>query len=344
MKKSFMLLLTFLLAFSVLAACGQGGGEQPAEENTGEQGENQEQAEGTETQYNWLMATGGTGGTYYPLGGAMAEVWNDNIEGLNVTVQSTGASVENIRLLAGGETELAMAMNGPAQAAVQGGTDDFPEALENFAAVGVIYPEVMQIIAPKDSGIETVADLKGKRVSIGPSGSGTAAAAVKILEAYGIDPDNDIEKFQDTFSDAATKIKDGNLDAAFAVLAVPAANVVDITTATPVTIVDISGEGLDKLLEADSSFSAYTIPGGTYKGQDEDAQTVSQWAVLYVQKDLPEDVIYEITRVMYENTDQIAQGHARGDQITLDNAIKGIAPVPFHPGAEKYYQEKGILD
>lgn len=317
MRKSLLVLLAMLLVLSLaVAGCGTNG-------------------------KALLMATGGTGGTYYPLGGAMAETWNNHIEGLNVTVQSTGASVENIRMLSQGETELAMAMNGPAQAAVQG-QGDFSQPLTNFAAIGVIYPEVMQVVAPKDSGIKTIADLRGKRVSIGPPGSGTASAAVKILKAYGIDPEKDIEKFQDTFADAADKLKDGQLDAAFAVLAVPAANIVEIGTATPVTIVDIEGEGLQKLLEKEPAFSPYEIPAGTYEGQDEPVHTVSQWAVLYCKKDLDEDLVYNLTKVMYENTEEIAQGHARGNQIKLENATKGIKPVPFHPGALKYYQEKGI--
>lgn len=330
MRKSVYLLLALLLAVSlVVVGCG-GEKQQAADDN------------GSEAQ-NLLMATGGTGGTYYPLGGTMANVWNSNIEGLNVTVSSTGASIENMRLLASGEAKLAMAMNGPAQAAWNGEGDFNGQAMKDFRAVGVIYPEVMQIITPADSGIKTVADLKGKRVSIGPPGSGTASAAIKILEAYGIDPNNDIKQLPATFSDAARQIKDGQIDAAFAVLAVPAANVVDITTSTPVTIVDIEGEGLQKILDSAPAFTPYEIPGGTYEGQDEVAHTVSQWAVLYVQKDLPNDLVYNMTKVMYEKTDEIAAGHARGKQITIDNAIKGIKPVEFHPGAIKYYKEKGMM-
>ena len=289
------------------------------------------------------MATGGTGGTYYPLGGAIANVWNDNIDGLNVTIEATGASVENIRLLADKETDLAMAMNGPA-ANAHNGTGDFEGAPVDFSAIGVIYPEVMQIIAPESTGIESVEDLKGKRVSIGPAGSGTASAALNILEAYGIDPDKDIDKFQDNFADAARKLKDGQLDAAFAVLAVPAGNVIDITTSTPVNVVNITGEGLEKVLDLDPTFSPYEVPAGTYEGQDEVAYTVSQWAVLYAPNDLDEDLVYEMTKVMYEKKDDIARGHDRGEQISLDTAMEGIDPVPFHPGALRYYQEQGFVD
>ncbi len=334
-KSILFLVLIFVMSIALLAGCG---GNQAADENTADEGEGQEQ-EVTRL----FLATGGTGGTYYPLGGAIAEAWNTHIEGLNVTVQSTGASVENIRLIGSGETEMAMAMNGPAMAGYNG-TGDFDGNPVEFSAVGVIYPEVMQIITPKSTGINSVEDLKGKRVSLGPPGSGTASAAVTILKAHGIDPEEDIEKFQDNFTDAARKIKDGLLDAAFAVLAVPAANVIDITTSTPVNIVNIEGEGLDNLLEADPTFSPYEIPAGTYEGLDDVGNTVSQWAVLYINNDLSEDLVYEMTKVMYEYTNEISKAHARGNQITIDNATKGIAPVPFHPGAEKYYKEIGILE
>jgi len=335
-RKLWVLMLALVLAVSLVATgCGGSGGE-------GEGGEGEEN--GGAAVNNLLMATGGTGGTYYPLGGAIAQVWTDNIENVKATVQSTGASVENIRLLSSGETDLAMAMNGIAQAAWKGEGDFEGNAIDNIAGAGVIYPEIMQVVAPKDAGIETIADLKGKRVSIGPVGSGTASSAIKILHAYGIDPDNDIKKFQDTFADAARKIKDGNLDAAFAVLAVPAANIVDITTATPVNIVDIEGDGLAKLLEDDPAFSAFEIPAGTYEGEDEVGHTVAQWASLYVPADMDEELVYNLTKEMYENVETIASAHDRGNQITLDNAVKGFAPVPLHPGAEKYFKEEGILE
>lgn len=324
-----MLVMLLVLSVSAFAVgCGQ---DDPAP---------QEEAQVETTKL--LMATGGTGGTYYPLGGGMANVWNDTIANLNVTVQSTGASVENIRLLAAGETELAMAMNGPAIRAVSGTGEWEGKPVDNIAAIGVIYPEIMQIVAPKDSGIVTVADLKGKRVSVGPPGSGTASAALKILEAHGLDPEQDINKFQDTFADAARKIKDGQLDASFAVMAVPAASIIDISISTPVTIVSIEGAALEKLLEIAPAFSTFEIPAGTYDGQDEAVQTVSQWAVLYVRKDLPEELVFNITKAMYEQTEKIAAAHARGNQISIDNALKGIYPVPFHPGAIRYFQEQGL--
>ncbi|MBZ4686777.1 MAG: uncharacterized protein PWQ96_640 [Clostridia bacterium] len=344
-RKSILLLIAVLLMSVALVVAGCGGNQDEASNSGSDSSADQSQgSEDKQEVTRLLMATGGTGGTYYPLGGAIAETWNKYIDGLNVTVQSTGASVENIRLLGSGQTELAMAMNGPAIAAVEGTGDFEGQPVKGFSAVGVIYPEVMQIVSPKDTGIKSVKDLKGKRVSIGPVGSGTASAAIKILKANGIDPDKDIEKFQDTFSDAARKLKDGLLDAAFAVLAVPAANIVDITTSTPVTIVNIEGEGLQKLMEMDPAFSPYEIPAGTYDGQDEIGYTVSQWAVLYVSDDLPEDLVYQMAKVMYEHTDEIAKAHARGNQIKLENAIKGIKPVPFHPGAEKYYKEQGLID
>ncbi|WP_176719893.1 TAXI family TRAP transporter solute-binding subunit [Desulfuribacillus alkaliarsenatis] len=348
MNKKLMIFLTVVLAFSlVVVGCG-GGGDTTAEPS--DPGDTQQPADPAPApsapspgDLNLLMATGGTGGTYYPLGGSMANVWNRNIDGMNVTVQATGASVENLRLLASGEAELIMSMNGPATAAFEG-TGAFEGNALDFRAAGVIYPEVMQVIAPVGTGIKSIEDLVGKRVSIGPPGSGTATSAEAILEAFGIDPDNDIRKFQDNFTDAARKLKDGELDAAFAVLAVPAANVIDITTATDVNVVNIQGEGLDRLLEMDPTFSPFEIPANTYDGQTETGYTVSQWAVLYVPTDMDEQVVYDLTRVMYERQPEIATGHARGDQISLDNAMLGIDPVPFHPGALRYFQEVGLAN
>lgn len=343
MNKKIIVLMTVLLAVSMLAiACGGGDATPQAPQEGGDQADTPATVPAPAVgDTNLIMATGGVAGTYYPLGGAMANVWTRNIEGLNVTVEATGASVENIRLLASGESDLAMSMNGPATAAFLG-EGAFDGTALDFRAVGVIYPEVMQIVARKDSGIETIADLAGKRVSIGPAGSGTADAAGKILAAFGMDADADINKFQDNFGDAARKLKDGDLDAAFAVLAVPAANVIDITTATEINIVDIQGAGLDALLAIDPTFSAYEIPANTYDGVADVSYTVSQWAVLYVPTDMDEQLVYDITRVMYDHQSEIAQGHARGDQILLETAMLGIDPVPFHPGALRFYQEKGL--
>lgn len=287
----------------------------------------------------YLLATGGTGGTYYPLGGAIANVWNNSVNGLHVTVQATGASVENMRLLGNKETELAIAINSIADDAFNG-KGKFSSPITNARSIGVVYPEVVQIVTPKDSNIQSIEDLKGKRVSIGPAGSGTAVAAEQIVEAYGMSM-QDFQSFQDTFTDAGDKLKDGNLDAAFAILSVPAANVVDIATSKDVRVLKITGTGLENLKKKHPFYSEYAIPANTYKGQDEEVSTVTMQAVLYAREDLPEEVVYQITKSLYEQKEEIAKGYAIGKQISLEKALAGVT-VPLHPGAEKFYKEKGM--
>ncbi len=281
------------------------------------------------------LATGGTGGTYYPLGGAIATTWNNHI-GTNVIVQSTGASVENLNLLHSGEVELAMAMNSMAIYAIEG-DGPFANPLD-FTVVGTIFPEVLQIVAHANSGINTAADLVGKRVAIGPPGSGTASIALKLLDSYGIDL-NDIDIHSDTFFDAADRMRDGQLDAVFSVMSVPSAAIVDLSSHIDINIVNIEGEGLASLLQAEPSLSSYEISAGTYPGQDEDVLTVAQWATLYASKDLDDNLVYNLTKIMYEQAQEIASIHAAGNRINVSNIFSGIGPVPIHPGALMYYTE-----
>lgn len=286
-----------------------------------------------------VMATGSTGGTYFPLGGGMAEIWSNNVDGLRVTTQSSGASVENVVLLSNGEVQLMMAVNGVAADAVDS-AGAFEGEEHDFVALGNVYPEVMQVVARADAGIETIADLAGKRVALGPPGSGTEVAAQQILQAYGINPDSDIEAFSDTFGDAAGRLRDGSVDAAFAILALPAGSIIEVATSTDIVIVDITGPELDQMLSDDPSLTALEVPAGTYPGQDEVAHTVTNWATLYGQRDLDEQQVYDIVRVLYENTGEI--GHDVANQISIDTALDGLGPVELHPGAARYYEEQGM--
>jgi|SRR6056297_2621896 len=332
MKRKFSMLLIVVLALS-LALVGCAGEEAPeaTEEPTEEaSGEVQELA----------FATGGTSGTYYPLGGAIANVWNETYDNVNVTIQPAGASVENINRVSSGEVDIVLAMNNIADQAFKGEGESFPNKLENFKAVGVVYPEVMHIVTTQDTGIETIADLKGKTINPGPPGSGTYVTALAILEAYGIGPD-DFKSRPGSFSDAVAGLKDGNLDAGFAVVSFPASAVTEIATSNPVKILEVTGDGFDKLKETVPFAAQFPITGGVYNGQDEDATTVALQAVMYVREDLDEDLVYNLTKTLYEETAEIEKGHARGSQISIDNAADGIT-TPFHPGALKYLEEQGI--
>jgi uncharacterized protein len=286
------------------------------------------------------LATGSTGGTYFPLGGAMAGVWNDNIPDLRVSTQSSGASVDNLQLLDAGEVELIMAVNGVAADAMEGGGDDFPEPLD-FAFLGNIYGEVMQVVAGAGSGIESIEDMEGMTVAIGPPGSGTEVVARQMLNAVGIDPDNDIDARQESFGDAADGLRDGQIDAIFAILALPAGAIEDVATGVDLTFVSIGDDLVQQLLGDDPTLSELTVEAETYPGQDEEVTWVTNWATLYAPSDLHEDVVYDLVRVLYEENESIADAHAVGGQIQIDTALDGRADIPVHPGAQRYYDEVG---
>lgn len=328
MKKRLALLLSVLLILSLgLVGCASNGdgGEATNDADTGGVQE-------------LSFATGGTSGTYYPLGGAIANTWNKTIDGINVTIQPAGASVENINRVSSGEVDMVLAMNNIADQAYNGYGDSFASAMTDFEAVGVVYPEVVHIITTQDSGIETIYDLQGKTINPGPPGSGTYVTAMEVLNVYGVD---DYKSSPGSFSDAVAGLKDGNIDAAFAVLSFPASAVTEIATSKDVKILEVDDAEFEVLLETVPFAAKFDITGGEYKGQDEDAQTIALQAVLYVKKGLDEELVYNLTKEMYENTDQIAQGHARGKQISIDNALDGVT-TPVHPGAMKYYEEQGL--
>lgn len=290
-----------------------------------------------------LFATGGTAGTYYPLGGAIAQVWNASYPKVNVTVQSSGASVENIRLLGSGNADLALSMNNIADDAYKGVGSFKDGKVDKFMAVGVVYPEVMQGFVAADSKIKTIADLKGKKVAVGPTGSGTEITTHAIVKAYGLDfkERKDFEPIYATFADAVDRFKDGQVDAAWNALAVPASAIVDVTNTKAIRFLEITGPELEKLMKEFPLVTPYTIPAGSYKGVDKDVKTVALQAALYVRADLDEETVYNLTKIMYEKNEDIAKGHDKGKQISLKVALAGIT-TPIHPGAAKYYKEKGI--
>lgn len=290
---------------------------------------------------NLLMATGSTGGSYFPLGGEIAQLWTANIDDVSVSTQASGASVENMRLLDGGENELVMAVNGTAADAVSGGGDFGDDPLDNpddVRALGNIYGEVMQVVTTEDAEIESIEDLDGARVEVGPPGSATEVLARNIMEAYGVEPD---EEFDSAFGDAATNLGDGQVDAAFGILGVPTGSMEELAAAHDLVMLPIEGDPLEELLGADETLGTYTIEAGAYTGLEEDVETVTNWATLYTTSDLDEDTAYELVRVMYENAGDIE--HELGGELQLDSATDTLGPIELHPGAERFYEEEGAL-
>ena len=289
---------------------------------------------------NLVLGTGGTTGTYYAVGGVMATVLNPVLKESSLTVTSTGASKANIQLVGVGEADLAIVQNDVMYYAYTG-SDLFEDegAYETFSTVAGLYDETVQIITC-NSSIKSVADLKGKTVSVGDAGSGVEFNAKQILDAYDMTFD-DINVVNASFGDSADSLKDGKIDAAFIVAGAPTTAVVDLATTKDVTLVQLDEEHIKKLQENYDFYTETVIPADTYKGVSEDATTVSVRATLIASNDVSEDAVYELLKAMFDNQKDLIAGHAKFEFLKLEDAVKGIS-VPFHPGAKKYFEEQGV--
>lgn len=285
------------------------------------------------------MATGGTTGTYYAFSGTVSQVLSENIPNLSFDVQSTGASKANIYLVADGEADMAIVQNDVMYYANKG-IDLFDgEVVSGFSAMAGCYAEVCQIVSK--SSIDSIADLKGKRVSVGDIGSGCEFNARQILEAYGINFD-DIIVHNLSFNDSATALKDDKIDAFFCVAGAPTTAIVELATSNNIKLLEINDAHATKLIEKYPFYTKYDVPGGSYKGVDSNVQTVAVVATYIVSDDLDEDLVYKMTKALFEHADDIAAGHAKGGELDSEYSVSGIS-IPIHPGAEKYYQEIGLL-
>ena len=293
------------------------------------------------SQKDYILATGGTGGTYYPFGGAIANIWNTKIENMNVTAQATGASAENLRLINKGEAEFATVQNDVMDYAFHG-TDMFAgEKLENVMTVGTMYPEVIQIAVSENSGIKSVADFKGKRISVGDAGSGVEFNAKQILEGYGLTFE-DIKKSNLSFKESAEGIQNGTLDGCFITAGVPNSALQELAFTAGLILIPVSGPEADAICSKYSFYTQTTIPGNTYKGTNTDTPALAIKATLAVSAKLDEDTVYQMTKTLFENLDELGQAHAKGKEVSAQAEVTGVS-VPFHPGAEKYFKELGLL-
>ena len=316
MKKKLSVLLVLVMIFT-LALTGCGGGDS-----------------------SLSMATGGTGGTYYGYSGIIAQQISDVVE---VTVESTGASMANVQLLQAGEADIAIIQNDVMSYAYTG-TDLWAAsgaaAYTDFSAVMSCYPETIQVIAKKD--ITSIDQLKGKKVSVGDAGSGVEFNATQVLAAYGIDINNDIEKNNQSFNDSADSLKNGTIDAAFVVAGAPTVAVEELSATYDFNILPVDAEHAAKLMNDYDFYTTVTVPANTYKCVTEDVETVAVMATIVARNDVPEDTIYSFVKAIFDNKDSIAANHAKGELIDHNTAVSGIT-IPFHAGAQKYYEEAGAL-
>jgi uncharacterized protein len=290
------------------------------------------------------IAAGWVTGAYFPMAGAISRIAYQNLQdqGIRVTAESSGASVANAKLIGVGDTDFAILQNDIASYAFNGTAPLFDAAIPNLLGVCTLYPEHVQIIARKDAKVNSPADLKGKRVAIGPVGSGTTANVHQILEAWGLTVNDLARAEQLTASQSADYIKDGRLDAAFFTVAVGAAVIMDTALVVDVNVVPVDGPNADKLIEKYPFYAKQSVKAGTYRGNDADVPTVSVMAMLSARADLEEDIVYVILKAMYENVSQLHEAHAMFKDIAAETGLVGMS-IPLHPGAKKYFTEAGII-
>ncbi|WP_152656962.1 TAXI family TRAP transporter solute-binding subunit [Oceanobacillus sp. CFH 90083] len=324
MKKKWLSPLALILALLLLlAACG-------GDDNGGDAGGD------TSTDPEMIqIATGGTSGTYYPLGGEMASIISANTD-VSADAISSNASAENVMSIENGDIDVAFVQTDVVAHAVEG-INAFDEPVEHVLALGSLYPETVQIVTTEGSGIESVEDLEGRTVSVGAPGSGTYINAEQILEVHGMTMD-DINAQNLDFGESTGGIQDGNIDAAFITAGTPTGAVEGLSATVDVAIVPITQDKIDELVEAYPYYASDTVEEGTY-GLSEDVETVAVLAMLAVSDSLSEDLVYDMTKALYENAEGMA--HEKASFIRLENALDGIG-IDLHPGAEKYFNEEGI--
>lgn len=286
------------------------------------------------------ILTGGQSGVYYPLGVAIEKLVAENIADSSPSTQSTKASVENLNLLQDGKGEIAFALGDSVAFAWEGNEEaGFKGKLDNLRALGAIYPNYVQIVASKDSGIATLADLKGKRLSVGAPRSGTELNARAILAAAGLTYD-DLGKVEYLpFAESVELIKNRQLDATLQSAGLGVASIRDLATSVEIVVVEVPA---DIVAKVGTPYLAATIPAGTYQGQDADVATAAVPNFLVTRADLADDLVYAMTKAVYDNLDALVAAHAAAKGISLDKAAADL-PIPLHPGAERYFKEKGLM-
>jgi hypothetical protein len=287
------------------------------------------------------VLTGGTSGVYYPLGVAMANLFNEKIEDANAQAQSTKASVENLNLLQQGKGELALTLGDAASQAWAGVAEaGYPAKLDKLRHVAGAYNNYIQIVASAESGIKTLADLKGKRISVGAPKSGTELNARAVLGAAGLTYDDFAKVEYLPFGESVDLMKNRQLDVTLQSAGLGVSSIKDLAISVPIVIVAVPAEVIAKI--GDAAYNANVIPAGTYEGQTADVATASIQNLLLTHSEVDEELVYQMISVIFGNLDTLVAAHAAAKGIKLD-ANTAKSPVPLHPGAERFYKEKGLL-
>ena len=292
------------------------------------------------------VATGGTGGTYYPLGGMLAQLISNkaSVDGkkISATAEAAGASVGNAKLLGTKDIESAFVAADILDAAYNGKAQFANAPLKNLRALGALYPETVQLITRADSGINSVKDLKGKSISSGAPGSGQYQLVTDLLKVYGM-ARSDVKEDSSSFTQAVDKIKDGNLHATLITGGVPVAAVTDFAQSHALKIIPLAGPEVAALLKEQPYYTQVQLPANSYKGQTAAVPTLAVMAIWATHDGVPENQAYEVTKALYDNIAIMGQVHVQGQNISLSTAT-AVAGVPLHPGALRYFKSKGVAN
>lgn len=291
------------------------------------------------------IATGGTGGTYYPLGGMLAQLISNKAttdgKKITATAEAGGASVANAKLLGNKDIESAFVAADIMDAAYNGKAQFNGAAIKNLRALGALYPETVQLVTREDMNINSLKDLKGKSISSGSPGSGQYQLVTDLLRVNGM-ARTDVKEDSSSFTQAVDKIKDGNLNATLITAGVPTAAVTDFAQSHKLKVVPLAGAEIQALLKDQPFYTQVDLPANSYKGQTQAVPTLAVMAIWATHADVPESIAYEVTKALYENTDTMGKVHVQGKNINLKTAM-AVGSVPLHPGAIRYYKEKGLI-
>ena len=287
------------------------------------------------------VLTGGTSGIYYPLGVALSQIYGKEIPEAKSSVQSTKASVENLNLLQAGRGEIGFTLGDALSDAWKGNEEvGFKAPLKKLRAIAGIYPNYVQIVASADSGIKTLDDLKGKRVSVGAPRSGTELNARAVFKAAGMTYKDFAKVEYLPFGESVELMKNRQLDATLQSAGLGVASIRDLATSVKIVVVPVPADVIAKI--GDPAYQSAVIPAGTYDGQSGDVPTAAINNFLVTHEGVSDTVAYKMTKALFENLEQMVSAHAAAKRISLEGAVKGL-PLPLHPGAEKFYREKGVL-
>jgi uncharacterized protein len=311
-------------AVLVAAALGGCGGEQSASEREGG---------------NLSIATGGTGGVYSVYGGGLADVISEELEGYRATAETTSASVDNIKLIAGQDSDIAFTLADTAIDAVEG-RESFSEP-QPVRALAQIYDNYTQVGTTAGKGIESIEDLRGKRVSVGDPGSGTEVIALRVLEAAGLDPDQDIDRSQLGVDESVAAVRDGTIDAFFWSGGLPTGAVTDLATTEDLVLVP-NAEYVSMLQdEYGEAYKEGSIPADTYKGLDEDVPVIAVPNLLVVHEEMEDDLAQDLTQLLFDQKRRLVQVHPEAENLNMEEAQNVVPPVELHPGAQRFFEEGG---